>query len=46
MSGLTCRSCEASRSVDGVLICHIINQPAVKLCRWFIYEPGTDEHER
>jgi hypothetical protein len=46
MNQFTCRSCEASRTIDGVLICRILQQPAVKICRWFAYEPGTDENER
>jgi len=31
--------------IDGVLTCRIIQQPAVKVCRWYVYEPGTDEKE-
>lgn len=40
---MTCASCEASRMIDGVLTCRILQIPAVKVCRWFVYEPGTDE---
>lgn len=42
---MTCASCESSRSIAGVLTCKIIDQPALKVCRLFLYEPGTDEKE-
>ena len=43
---MTCASCESSRMIDGVLTCRIIDQPAVKVCRFFVYEPGKDEAEK
>ena len=42
---MTCASCESSRSIAGVLMCKMIDRPAVKVCRFFVYDPGTDEAE-
>lgn len=41
---MTCLSCAYSiRLPDGRLWCSFGDVPAVKRCRYFVYEPGTDE---
>lgn len=40
---LTCAQCEASRFIDGRLICRILESQAVKVCHLFSYEPGTTD---
>lgn len=44
---MTCLSCISSiRRPDGVLWCQLANIQAARRCRFFCYEPGTDEGER
>ena len=43
VKSMTCASCESSRMIEGVLMCRIADIPAIKVCRFFMYEPGTDE---
>ena len=41
---MNCATCEASRAVDGVLMCRILAAPAnIRNCRWYVYEPGTTD---
>lgn len=40
---MTCKTCEASRFIDGMLMCRIMQVPATKVCRWYVYEPGTTD---
>ena len=40
---MTCASCISSRRINGVLMCNLVDIPAIKVCRFFVYEPGTDE---
>ena len=44
---MKCATCEASRAVDGVLMCRILSVPAkIKNCRWYCYEPGTTDETK
>jgi hypothetical protein len=42
---LSCSSCTSSREQDKKLWCMFGGVEAVKVCRFFEYEPGTDEHD-
>ena len=44
---LSCWSCRHSAGhIGGALFCTFHEKWAIRTCRDFEYEPGTDEHER
>ena len=40
---MNCKTCISSREINRVLMCQMIDQPAVKVCRFYCYEPGTTD---
>ena len=42
---LSCASCRSSREKDKKLWCMFGGVEAVKVCRFFEYDPGTDEFD-